>query len=343
MTLRQSIRPFVRIGRWVYSKSQPESSARCFSSAASPLTATQRRSELFSAEKKRQREAVGRIEKIEVDARSDFGDYILAMNKDLSTPHDCAKHISKHVAHNSYLALLDSQDVWDMHRPLPASCKLQFLKTIDQNPWVVNNAFWRSCSFMLGAVVSQTFRDDVPVYLHSFPAPNLSSGSFVVDAYLGLDLWNPTPAELREFSKEMIRLSGKNLPFERLSVSEDLAKEMFSDNPYKTNQIPDIFEKHGEIIVYRVGHHVDISRGPMMNHTGLMSRCTIASVHYLKEDQLYRFQGVALPRGHKLNHYAYGILEKRAAHLNEHMIPSRARAEFNPTPQLASEAKEVSY
>lgn len=49
------------------------------------------RSALFSAEKKRQHQAVGRIEKIEVEVESDFGNELLIMNQDLSTPHDCAK------------------------------------------------------------------------------------------------------------------------------------------------------------------------------------------------------------------------------------------------------------
>lgn len=60
-------------------------------SSATASPAVVKRSALFSSEKKRQRQSVGRIEKIEVDLVSDFGNELLIMNKELSTPHDCAK------------------------------------------------------------------------------------------------------------------------------------------------------------------------------------------------------------------------------------------------------------
>lgn len=47
--------------------------------------------ELFNLEKKRQREAVGRIEKIEVRYLGLPEDMTLVMNKNLSTPYNCAQ------------------------------------------------------------------------------------------------------------------------------------------------------------------------------------------------------------------------------------------------------------
>lgn len=47
--------------------------------------------ELFNLEKKRQRDAVGRIEKIEVRFLGLPEDTTLVMNKDLSTPYNCAQ------------------------------------------------------------------------------------------------------------------------------------------------------------------------------------------------------------------------------------------------------------
>ncbi|XP_034241924.1 39S ribosomal protein L39, mitochondrial [Thrips palmi] len=343
MTLCQSLQRFGRVGRWVLPKSHHESITRSFSVSTPLLNDTLRRSAIFTAEKKRQHEAVGRINKIEVEVTSDYGNELLLMNRDISTPHDCAKHISGHLTKNAFVALVNTDSnpnqPWDMHKPLSSSCRLQFLKTTDKNPWIANNTFWRSCSFMLGAVVSKAFRDDIAVILHSFPSPNVYSGSFILDAFVGLESWNPSPEELRSFSADMVKLSGEELPFEYLSVSREIAEDMFSDNPYKRVHIGNIFENHNEVVVYRVGDHVDISRGPMMNHTGLLGRCTIASVHYLEDDQLFRFQGVALPIGHKLNHYAYGILENRAKFLNDHMIPSQTK--FQPAPEYATEATKV--
>ncbi len=71
----------------------------------------------------------------------------------------------------SALALVDGK-LWDMHRPLVSDCNLQLLHFHDDDPFHVNRAFWRSCSFMLGAVLDAVFKEDVFVELHSFPPPN---------------------------------------------------------------------------------------------------------------------------------------------------------------------------
>lgn len=62
----------------------------------------------------------------------------------------------------------------------------------------------------------------------------------MLDAYVGLDSWDPSPEELRALSSGMIKLAGQELPFEYLAVSEEVAKEMFSDNPYKVSHIEKI-------------------------------------------------------------------------------------------------------
>lgn len=71
--------------------------------------------------------------------------------------------------------------------------------------------------------------------------------------------------------------------------------------------------------MYRLGDHVDISKGPMIGNSYLVGRVTVSAVHKLIDrpvDGLYRFQGVALPKGIILNYFAYSILEKRAKKLN---------------------------
>lgn len=58
-------------------------------SVASKSTA--KASELFTDEQRRQRENVGRIEKIEVRYLGLPHDTTLVMNRELSTPYDCAR------------------------------------------------------------------------------------------------------------------------------------------------------------------------------------------------------------------------------------------------------------
>jgi large subunit ribosomal protein L39 len=110
---------------------------------------------------------------------------------------------------------------------------------------------------------------------------------------------------MRVLSAEMIKLSRKRLPIERLEVEADVALEMFQHNKYKSQQIPEIAQSSPDrktICLYRVGDFVDISKGPMMTHTGHVSKCTITAVHPIPKSKtssetLYRIQGVALPSG----------------------------------------------
>jgi large subunit ribosomal protein L39 len=115
----------------------------------------------------------------------------------------------------------------------------------------------------------------------------------------------------------MIKLSRKKLHFERLEVDVDLALEIFQDNKYKFQQIPEIAQSsvNGRTIcMYRIGDFIDISKGPMMTHTGHLNKCTITAVHPLPQcneisETLYRLQGVALPSGFlvRLMIYIYGF------------------------------------
>lgn len=117
---------------------------------------------MFDLEKKRQRDAVGRIEKIEVRYLGVPEDTTLVMNKKLSTPFDCAQRkkivninffnyylylnnvflpsadLSDIHCKRSAVALIDGNIPWDMHRPLENSCTLQLLSFTVAEPYVVN-------------------------------------------------------------------------------------------------------------------------------------------------------------------------------------------------------------
>lgn len=222
--------------------------------------------------------------------------------------------LSERHCNTSAIALINGNIPWDMHRPLAESSTLQLLNFHVADPHVVNRAFWRSCSFLLGAALQQSVKDVAGLQLHSFPSPNVKSGSFVHDISLAQKGWLPSAEELRAISAEMIRLAARRLKIERLEVGHDLALEMFKDNPYKREQLPSI-SKSGSVVLYRVGQHVDISRGPMIANTSFLGKCTVSSVHQVAEESesmLYRVQGVALPTGFIVNHVAYGILEDRS-------------------------------
>lgn len=145
----------------------------------------------------------------------------------------------------------------------------------------------------------------------------VKSGSFVYDVQLSLDDWKPTTSELKVLSLEMIKFCQKEHPIECLTVSKDLALEIFKSNPHKTQQIPNIAEHNGDkVSLYKVDMHIDISKGPMVPNSNHLGRITVANVIKLDTDisggPIYRFQGVALPRSILLNHFSYGLLEDRA-------------------------------
>jgi len=316
--LRQLQKPVAPIG---YCRNQ-STSAPPVVNHVSNESVRKKRSEMFSYEKKRQLDLIPRIEKIRVDYKGAPDNEVLVLNKDMSTPFNLAQHLSEFLMDRSALAMVNGE-LWDMQRPLKEDCTVELLHFHMDQPYHVNRAFWRSCSFMLGASLDTIFNDDVFVQLHSFPAPSVSSGSFVYDVDLdSMKDWAPSKQELMVISAAMHRLAEKALPFERLEVDANLAKEMFVDNKYKLDQIPNIAkksEKGSSVTLYRVGDHVDISGGPMVGNTSFLGRrCTVAAAHPVEHNgvSMYRFQGVALPKDINLNHFAFGILEKRAAKPN---------------------------
>lgn len=289
-----------------------------------------KRNQMFVKEQNRQKDLIPRAEKIQVHYKGAPEDVKLLLNKGMSTPFDIAQHITEDLVEQSALALVNG-DIWDMGRPLEDDCTVELLHFYMEEPFHLNRAFWRSCSFLLGAALDSVFKEEVNVLLHSFPAPNVTTGSFIYDVDLNISEWSPTKEELMAISASMHRLSERGLPFERLVVDQTLAAEMFADNKYKAKQIPNIASKSKSgqsVTLYRVGDHVDISGGPMVGDTSFLGRrCTIAASHQINYDgvNLYRFQGVALPKAVFLSHFAFGVLEKRASKLNECNLNSAQR------------------
>lgn len=113
---------------------------------------------LFDEEVRRQRSLIARIEKIQVavrDVKPETEDVVLLMNKCQSTPFDCAQHISELYSTRSALATVANKDVnmlWDMHRPLTEECTIKYHHFTEPDSRILNQVFWRSCSFLLGMV-----------------------------------------------------------------------------------------------------------------------------------------------------------------------------------------------
>ncbi|XP_051870673.1 39S ribosomal protein L39, mitochondrial [Pristis pectinata] len=303
--------------------------ARCgrflSTSAASRLSSTellQKRSKLFDQEKARQQALVPRIEKIEVKhvGRPEPG-AVFIMNKGLSTPYNCAMHISNWCVRRSILALVDGE-VWDMYKPLDKSCDIQFLTFTDENPEVVNQAYWRSCAMMMGYVLETAFKDEYAVELIRAPEVAVIAGAFCYDVILDsrLDDWKPSEENLRSLTQEAHRLIHNDLPFESLEVSPNVAAEIFKENKHKLVAIEEQASLHPKKLVklYRCGDFVDVSDGPHISRTGVCSQYEITAAHNLSTSRPgleRRFQGISLPLQLKTLFSVWGRLRQRSQKL----------------------------
>lgn len=163
-------------------------------------------------------------------------------------------------------------------------------------------------------------KDQSGAILHSWPPPDIKSGSFVYDVSIPtLNDWKLTQQEELTLTSVFWKIKEKKHNFERLSVSRELAKEILSPNEYKAKQIDGMPGTTKVVTLYRLGDHIDMSGGPMIANSGMIGRASVTTVHKIDSDDgtLFRFQGVAIPQQLRMNHFAYKILQERARKLNK--------------------------
>uniref|UniRef100_A0A8V0Y7W5 Large ribosomal subunit protein mL39 n=1 Tax=Gallus gallus TaxID=9031 RepID=A0A8V0Y7W5_CHICK len=280
------------------------------------------RNELFTKEKERQLSLYPRIEKIEVKymGKSHPGS-VFVMNKALSTPYNCAMHLSEWHCKKSVLALVDGE-VWDMYRPLTKSCEIQFLTFKDEDPEEVNKAYWRSCAMIMANVLKRAFKDEYSVTLVKSPEVPVISGAFCYDVILDnrLNDWKPAKDNFRSLTRDANKLIDKDLPFETLHVEAKVAREMFQHNKYKMELIEQKASQNmeGIVVLHRFGDFVDVSEGPHIPRTSFCFQYEITAAHILQTSQselIRRFQGVSLPIHLRAHHTVWHKLLERSKKL----------------------------
>ncbi|KAM6314221.1 large ribosomal subunit protein mL39 [Podargus strigoides] len=309
----------------------------------------QMRSELFTKEKERQSSLYPRIEKIEVKytGKSHPGS-VFVMNKALSTPYNCAMHLSEWHCKKSVLALVDGE-LWDMYRPLTKSCEIQFLTFKDEDPEEVNKAYWRSCAMIMACVLKRAFKDEFTVNLIKAPEVPVISGAFCYDIILDsrLNDWKPTNDSFRSLTRDARKLIDKDLPFETLRVEAKVAREMFQHNKYKMEMIEQKASQNTEgiIALHRFGDFVDVSEGPHIPRTSFCFQYEITAAHNLQTNQpelMRRFQGVSLPIHLKAHHTIWNKLLERSKRLVTEEKCLKAAAEHHAAESVTEEGKTVS-
>ncbi|KAM6893873.1 large ribosomal subunit protein mL39 [Xenentodon cancila] len=309
---------------------------RRFASAAEaprllPAELRSQRNAVFSREQARQRALYPRVEKIEVSMQGPGLDgTLLVMNRGMSTPLSCARHLTEHHVSDSAMALVDGEP-WPLHQPLTRSCSLTLLTFKDTDPTLVNQAYWRSCAALLGQVLETAFKDDYTVELLHTPEVPVTSGAFCCDVVLDpqLDSWTPSEESLRSLTRGALQLIHQDLAWEPLEVTPSVALEVFSHSRCKKEEVEQKASQspNGTVMLYRCGDHVLLSGGPLVARTGLCSQYEVTTLHSLGQGSWghhRRAQGLSLPLQLQAHHTVWRKLRERAQNRVDVSVPEKA-------------------
>uniref|UniRef100_A0A8B9HRT5 Mitochondrial ribosomal protein L39 n=1 Tax=Astyanax mexicanus TaxID=7994 RepID=A0A8B9HRT5_ASTMX len=264
------------------------------------------RSTLFSKEQERQRSLYPRIEKIEVTMQgAGVQGTLLVMNKGLSTPYSCSRHLTDWHVSSAALALVDGEP-WHLHRPLTRSCSLTLLTFKDANPQLPNQAYWRSCAALLGQVLEGAFKEEYNVELLRIPEvpgtefkfclPNIEHKE-VTYTYCALRI------NLMRITNLMINLTNEIKKIINIHRKEAIFANIVLGFFFLVCKQEEVEEKaaqspNGTVSLYRCGHHVVLAGGPLVGRTGLCSQYEVTALHTVGEGPWglqRRAQGLSLP------------------------------------------------
>ncbi|RKF62471.1 Threonine--tRNA ligase, cytoplasmic [Erysiphe neolycopersici] len=209
-----------------------------------------------------------------------------------TTPAEIAKGISNSLFKRTVVARLNKNDdqLWDLDRPLEASCQLDFLSFEDD---LGKKVFWHSSAHILGEASERRFGCSLCI------GPPIENGF-----YYEMSLPNGAPVQQTDW-KPLETLVGQIVkekqPFERLVLSKEDLLEMFSYNKYKQHIIKDKIKDGEFTTVYRNGPLIDLCRGPHVPHTGRIETFAVmknSASYFLGDknnDSLQRIYGISFP------------------------------------------------
>ncbi|TVY26462.1 Threonine--tRNA ligase, cytoplasmic [Lachnellula hyalina] len=210
----------------------------------------------------------------------------------VTTPAEIAKAISNSLFKRTVVARLNGSNdqLWDLERPLEASCKLELLSFDDEQG---KKVFWHSSAHILGEASERRFGCSLcigpPIEGGFYYEMGLPDGAAVAQSD-----WKPLETLVSQIVKE-------KQPFERLVLSKNDLLEMFSYNKYKQHIIKDKIKDGEFTTVYRNGPLIDLCRGPHVPNTGRIETFAImknSASYFLgnkDNDSLQRIYGVSFP------------------------------------------------
>ncbi|KAJ3030686.1 threonyl-tRNA synthetase [Rhizophlyctis rosea] len=212
-----------------------------------------------------------------------------------TTPLDIAKGISKSLSEAVVISKVDDS-LFDLTRPLEASCRLKFLKFDDEEG---KKVYWHSSAHVLGEACELHYG------CHLCIGPPIEDGFYYE---MGMDRsvvesdWKPIEQKAEKAIKE-------KQPFERLVMTKQNLLEMFKHNKYKQHIINDKIPDGTSTTVYRCGPLIDLCYGPHIPHTGKIKAFSIiknSASYFLgdaKNDSLQRIYGISFPDNKQMKEY----------------------------------------
>ncbi|RWS17731.1 threonine-tRNA ligase: cytoplasmic-like protein [Dinothrombium tinctorium] len=235
-----------------------------------------------------------------------------------TSPLDIAKQLFDKQWCDSLVIAKVNNTLWDLNRPLEASCSLQVLKFDEAEGQQV---FWHSSAHILGEALERLYGG------HLCYGPPIDSG-FYYDIFMCNDFGRdpetnkseagdvingsvPTTVSQSHFNKiesVMKSICDEKQPFERLELSKDELLEMFSYNKFKFRILNEKV-KEDRTTVYRCGSLIDLCRGPHVLHTGYVKafKVTKSSSSYwegkAEAEKLQRVYGISFPSPKQLREW----------------------------------------
>ncbi|KAF9115480.1 54S ribosomal protein L39, mitochondrial [Mortierella sp. AM989] len=263
------------------------------------------------------------------------------------TPLEIAQGISGKLAKNTLIAQLNGNAYWDMSRPLEQSCQME-LVPFQENNDRLTNLFWHSSAHVLGMSLEAKYGSRLLLC----DGPAIKQGGFFYEFLLTKQDQDPSVSvaellqqnypshqfsseEIADIQKIMHQFVAQRLPFERLSVTQEFAYNIFPENKFKQHFIGNI-PSDSEITLYKCGPFVDLCRGPHVQHTGQLQAMEIlrtSSAYFMPDlDQnpkspqaLTRMYGIAFPSVKELKQWHH---QKNEAEKRDHRIIGKNQGLF---------------
>lgn len=220
----------------------------------------------------------------------------------VTSPMDIAMGISETLGRKSMVAVVDGNQ-WDMIRPLEKDCTL---KICGFDTPEGKSVLWHSTAHMLGEAMEYKYKGELCI------GPPLEDG-FYYDIHLHDDL-KITETDFDDLNKRVDKIAKQKRTFQRLELTKQEAKQMFSYNKFKLEIIEEL-AGDATITAYRDGPFIDLCRGPHVPQSSRMKSmmCKGTGQAYwrakVENPSLQRVYGISFPDKKQLKEYKKLIAE----------------------------------